>query len=836
MKLTFLEAAGGVRLSKIVTPEGTRSYPNIKNVTSHEEEIERGDLSQFERALHYHSERGHCLLKGPLRAPIQNESRKGCTDNIAYADYIVIDADNVVLPAYKIRKGMQQSDVQLAAEQIVAMLPEPFRDVSYIAQASSSLGLKGDRVSLHIYFMLATPLPPKTIKLWLRYLNISNSVLDGQLELSASGAALRYPIDPSVADNSKLIFIAPPTFTDKSLDPFADPEERIVRVNRAYTLVELAPLFGAINPEIVNAELIKKKDKLREAKGLPKKKSNITIVAHGDSQVELLKNPDRVSITVVDETNYPYVRCNINGGDSNAYWFNVDDPVLMLNFKDEPAFEIEKADPEFFSSLFERYSDRGAKQKRPYRPVVMRDFYTDSYWNGVYDPNTNQFTDEFPLTITSRSSIESFMKSHGRPEPTFIPDAKVVFDPSRADEPIQLETPPYYVNMYQRTEYMLKAMPPSTPYTMGGSNQLQHVCPTIYKIMFHMLGSSVPEFEYFMNWLAYIYQNKNKALTAWVLTGVPGTGKGLFANRVLKPLFGYNQVPMRSLENMEEQFNNYMRTAMFVVVDEFRMGDAKHGTHRMADKLKNQITEPTLTIRGMRSNQIELPSYANFLFLTNRPDAVRLEEGDRRYNVAPRQETKLLDEFPALHNDFNKIESELYLFSGVLSTFEVDNQAAHTCINNGAKLTMRSISMGVSEEFLDAVKRGDVAYFKDVLDIALTNTFEAGTISSAQTTVRNWIKDTKLCGWSLVNIEQLRLVYLAFAQPAPPPATRQFSKTCARAGLVSVRKRPPKHYKGENAKSGLYVEWRISAQDLDDLVEEYLDDSEIEYLRSASNE
>ena len=66
---------------------------------------------------------------------------------------------------------------------------------------------------------------------------------------------------------------------------------------------------------------------------------------------------------------------------------------------------------------------------------------------------------------------------------------------------------------------------------------------------------------------------------------------------------------MKSLENIEEQFNLYMRSALFLVVDEFRMTDAHGGSLRMADKLKNQITEPTMTIRAMRANQIELPSY-----------------------------------------------------------------------------------------------------------------------------------------------------------------------------------------------------------------------------------
>ena len=110
---------------------------------------------------------------------------------------------------------------------------------------------------------------------------------------------------------------------------------------------------------------------------------------------------------------------------------------------------------------------------------------------------------------------------------------------------------------------------------------------------------------------------------------------------------------------------------MFLVVDEFRMNDARLGATRLADKLKNMITEPNLTIRGMRSNQVELPSYTNFIFLTNRQDAIRLDEGDRRYNIGPRQETKLVDAYPTILDELENIEGELFLFAGILETFGV---------------------------------------------------------------------------------------------------------------------------------------------------------------------
>lgn len=827
MKLTFLEAADGTRLSKTITPTETKSYPNVKAVTSHEVVIKDADLAVFADTLRTHANKGHCLLKGPLRTTLNNESRKGATDNVAYCDFVVIDLDNVRLPGFKVPRKMTREDVVRIAGIAVALLPEIFHNVSYIAQASSSLGFKEDRVSMHLYFLLKTPLPPKTVKMWLRSLNLSITQFEEQVQLSASGNSLRYVVDPSVADNSKLIFIAPPVFSDKELDPFADADDRIAYVECPTHTVELASLLSKINPEILNGQIHEKKETLRVAQGLPRKKAKLTIVSYGDSQIEVISNPDRLSINVVDESNYPYIRCNINGGDSGAYWFNADDPTFMLNFKDEPAFSIEKADPEFYATLFERYSERGAKKKHPTKPVVMRDFYTDTYWNGVFDPNTHQFTEEYPLTATTKGSVEGFMKSHGRAVPAFIPDAKVVFDPARADDIIQMDNPPYYVNMYTQSEYMLGALPPPGPLKYGTGFQLRETCPTIYKIIYHMLGSAAFETEHFINWLAFIYQNKTKSMTAWILTGVPGTGKGLFVNKILKPLFTQQHVAMRAMENLEEQFNLYMRSALFLVVDEFRMADARNGLHRMADKLKNMITEPNLTIRGMRANQVELPSYTNFLFLTNRADAVKIEEGDRRYNVGPRQEKKILDVHPELVGELDYIEGELAHFAGALQTYIVDKRMAQTCMNNAAKNTMRAVTMSVHEEFLDAYRSGDFAYFTDVMDISVNNTFEAGSIIGAQKIVRQWLQDARGQGWSITTPEQLRTVYLAYAQPLPPPSPREFNKTCQRAGFTAERKRPGKDNAVTNQPIRGYVTtWATQPGELDAYAEDYLEPRE----------
>ena len=564
------------------------------------------------------------------------------------------------------------------------------------------------------------------------------------------------------------------------------------------------------------------KDSLRKKLNLPKKSSKITTVTIANEQQEVLQNPDKMTIDVV-RVNEPYVNCNVNGGDSNGYYFLLSNPHYMYNFKGEPIWEIQKADPEFYRSIFEVFADKihGDQQLKP---VVLRDFYTDTYFNGIYDENKQQFTDEYPLTPTQKSSLNDFMRTHNRTLPDYVPDAQVVFDPS-SDKGIQLDQAPYHVNLYRKTAYMLDAKE-TVELEYGTAKKLKERVPNIYKLLHHILGNGDTEFEHFINWLAYIYQNKRKTMTAWIFTGVPGTGKGLFVHRILKPLFGESQVPMRSLENIEEQFNLYMRTALFLVVDEFRMSDSSN-TNKMADKLKHQVTEPTLTIRAMRTNQVELPSFCNFIFLTNRGDAVRIEEGDRRYNVGPRQENKLQNAIPELLDNLEDLTKELYYFAGVLQTFQVDNRMAHTALENEAKQQMKQISMSVLEEFAHAVKEKNLEYFIEILDIEITNTFDAGSIASAQRYVKDWV--SKVGTETVIPMQHFKVVYDVLTDSRNKLSQRDFSKAMSRQNVLIKRKRVSSD-RNASIPRGVVINWKLEDNVKQSVIRDHFEDKDLKLL------
>lgn len=812
MQLTFLSASNGLPLSKTFTATESKAYPLVTEVDSHHIDVQ--NISEVFDAIKDQSSQGRCLLKGDLKKQLVNESRKGKSDRNSYTQLLVLDVDGLKLDLPIPDKQLTSVHVKLVADSIIAALPEPLQSVSYIAQASASFGRKQTRVSLHIFFMLYVPIPPTTIKLWLINANHASELFEQQIDLSVNGQSLKYPLDISVWSNSKLIFIAPPVFTKGAANPFVNNDERMVYVEKDYDTIDLGPLMNGISKEVNFEQAKKKKDKLRAQAGMSKKSENIRIATVNYHNEEILINPDKVTITIASTDYLPWVCCNINGGDSGAYYFNIESPTYMYNFKDEPIFEIEKADKDFYLSIFDMFDEEIEKRGKAQMPVVVRDFNTDIYYCGLFNPNLNQFNDQYPLTPLAKTSVDSFMMSHGRTPPPFIPDANVNFDPTQETDAINLESVPYSINMYRKTDYMLEPKKHKA-LQLGTGIELRKSCPLIYTLTHHILGNGDEEFERFINWLAYIYQTRRKAMTAWVLTGVPGTGKGLFYSKILRPLFGESYVPTRTLQNIEEQFNSYMRKALFLIVDEFHMASAQQGLIKIADKLKNQITENTLTIRAMRANQVEVPNYTNFIFLTNRSDAVKIEEGDRRYNIAPRQEQKLDDAHPEVLDNIDNIEKELHKFAGALKSYRVDARMVRTCIVNDAKTEMRLISMSVFDEFCEALKVGNLVYFCDVLQIEVSNLMGSGEVMSAQRHVKSWIAAAGVIDQKeIIPSEVLRVVFHALTEQTPRLNAKEFRKRLDRNGVPSGR---------NMKKRGREIMWNVTKAQRDELIETYFE-------------
>jgi len=279
---------------------------------------------------------------------------------------------------------------------------------------------------------------------------------------------------------------------------------------------------------------------------------------------------------------------------------------------------------------------------------------------------------------------------------------------------------------------------------------------------------------------------------------------------------------MKALQNIEEHFNLYMRNALFLVVDEFHMSSSSIGTMKIADKLKNQITEDTITIRAMRTNQVEIPNYTNFIFLTNRNDAIKIEDGDRRYNIPPRQECKIEEAYPKLLKELDLMTEELDAFAGYLQTFKIDERMVQTCIDNTAKNQMRHVSMSIMEEFAEALKRGDLLFFSDILEINISNAQNMNEVSTAQRIVKGWIALAKFT-YMVIPMEHLRTVFHVQTEANPRLSQREFAKQMSKFGIVPGRKRMPGAGRETHPVTGVIVNWQQDELEIHRLIKVYFD-------------
>lgn len=150
--------------------------------------------------------------------------------------------------------------------------------------------------------------------------------------------------------------------------------------------------------------------------------------------------------------------------------------------------------------------------------------------------------------------------------------------------------------------------------------------------------------KYFEQWCAYPIQHPGaKLYTAVVLwSRIKRLGKSMLAMAIgkiygLAPLAGeavtresgpQNAVFVNSRQ-LKSSFNTWAKDRQLVIGEEITAGEARID----ADYLKYIITAPTFTIDTKFKPEVEIPNHTNFLFLSNHPDAMFLEDGDKRYLI-----------------------------------------------------------------------------------------------------------------------------------------------------------------------------------------------------------
>lgn len=153
------------------------------------------------------------------------------------------------------------------------------------------------------------------------------------------------------------------------------------------------------------------------------------------------------------------------------------------------------------------------------------------------------------------------------------------------------------------------------------------------------------EQELFINYLAHNVQFPGKKIF-WsiLLQGVQGDGKSFFAE-MMSRILGEHNTTVINAYSLEEQFTGWAENHCMVFVEEVKLNNIKK--YDILNKLKQYISNPTISIRKMRTDQFTAQNTANYMMFTNFTDALPIDNTDRRYAIlfSRFQSAEMLAEF-----------------------------------------------------------------------------------------------------------------------------------------------------------------------------------------------
>jgi Family of unknown function (DUF5906) len=638
------------------------SYPHVLDFKSAAHTV--STLSDFHNVLLRHARTGDCLLKGTLSKQLNFESRAGSTDPFTPTEFLVLDIDGLL---------------DHTVDQFLKKLH--LHDVSYIIQYSASSGVLPKKgLSCHIFILLDRPILPLVIKQWLVRQNLDHFA--AQLTLTRSGCALHYPLDITACQNDKLIYIAPPICIPPALDQFKGARIELVQRSKSFFHFPDDHIDESRNRIDVERCI----SNLRAAANLPTRKS---FVYKTSDDVEYLSKPDLATVTGVKE-NRGFTYLNINGGDSWGYWHPTDKFEFIHNFKGEPVYKTSEFLPEYYAHIRNKHRPTPSADQALRTYLAFRDPRTDTYYNGWYDPATQEY--EIHPT-SSKERLTDFLSNNGIKPPKVVPDWTCTFDPTN---PKQIDTQARVWNRFRPSKYMLQK-----------HEAVTSVPPTILSIINHVISSDPEVVSAFLNWCAFAYQKRRATGTAWMLQGVPGTGKGILVNYIIRPLFGATNFTARRMEELEDKFNGYMEGCLICYIDEVHIGISKRADMILAN-LKNQITEPNITIRNMRQMAYEAPNFLNWIMSSNMTTAIPLDKEDRRFSVGVYQTVPLREIYPDTAALVKKIEEELPAFAAFLHTYQVNEDKVRIPVKNEARQNLIDNSLSSLDVVGDAIIKGDL--------------------------------------------------------------------------------------------------------------------------------
>lgn len=218
--------------------------------------------------------------------------------------------------------------------------------------------------------------------------------------------------------------------------------------------------------------------------------------------------------------------------------------------------------------------------------------------------------------------------------------------------------------------------------------------PFINVLLRSITNNDEDALEYLINWLASSAVTRKKLITAIAFSGAQGSGKGLFSNFILSPIFGSKNTVEIGNSELASEFNEYVEDKMMLIMNELE-ADTRNKT--INAKIKEMITEKSLMVNPKGKKRYKIKNHFNVMLFSNNPRPIRVEESDRRWTIIKTSDTmieKVYEKDGYQKEEFlDEIKEEADRFIPALFRFDYDLNRANKVLNTDFKA---SISEGTS--------------------------------------------------------------------------------------------------------------------------------------------
>ncbi len=350
---------------------------------------------------------------------------------------------------------------------------------------------------------------------------------------------------------------------------------------------------------------------------------------------------------------------------------------------------------------------------------VFRDIISDTYVAAYKSKRTNELT----FTKVTPNTIQNFYYNRAGIkdiEVATLPDAEWVLEFGN-DTLVDLKN--NFVNRYQPNElwrtYAAMETKPNKP-----------VPPYIAKLIHHIAGNDDQMYERFLDWLAYIVQQRRKAYIAFLFQGVQGIGKDFFFLHVIRAIFGEQYCASLDQSKLVSNFNAVLEDNVFLCLNEVQTDFTSKDANLVAARIKMLISDEKVEVERKHIDIGHGRNNVNVLLFSNQPNAVRLEASDRRFNVCPRQEVPLraCSWLPKGGPPFlvPLIHAELLDFLCHLHNRQYAFDVHVNPIENDAKARLMELTTTYNDEFFAHTRPGEIDW--EWLELHISNDYKPDSL------------------------------------------------------------------------------------------------------------